>query len=131
MTHTAPTQPLCRWCAKPISKTLRRVWLRKSTDIQFSQSTFSRCVAIDGEWPKNKNECARLTNQTITSVSKSHDGEVQSFNEWDGETYENEFFCTNTCAINMGFAAVGEKHGMSTKRYRDAIAKRTETASAA
>lgn len=128
MTFKSPTQPLCRWCGTPIKKRTARVYLRKAIDPKYDRnSMLSRYIPVGDNWPKDKADCQKLTNHQVTSVSYSPlkdanfnvvGKKIDQFGEWDGESYDDEFFCTGAHARLMGYgAAVG---GWSTKDYREA-----------
>lgn len=50
--------------------------------------------------PATREEAQKYTNGIITSASRSADGTyLATAHVWDGESYADEFFCTNRCAI--------------------------------
>ena len=114
MRYRSHRQPLCRCCGNPI---------RKHTE-----------TVQPKEVLKNKADCQRVSNYQVVSVSYrdvwSDDpdtgervrsrGTVFCFTTWDGITYEDEFFCTGSCAQRFGrFAA---KHAdVCTVAYVDAL----------
>lgn len=54
--------------------------------------------------PKTKDEAQRYVNGKIISLSRNGD-EISHVNHWDGESYVSKYFCTNTCAIDQGYAS--------------------------
>lgn len=106
-----PVQPLCRCCGNPIGKYTCKVLLREKRegDTQtYHDSTayeFMRTLEVE-KLPINREEAQRLTNRQIVSLSywpKTEDKprRLSGFSEWDGETYADEFFCKNDCAIRF------------------------------
>ena len=101
--------PHCNWCNEAIRK-----------------ATKSHCPngntvhVVDMKTPLfSKAECQRLTNETVMSVSyhrapvswndeeQTHtpNGQpraVDSFTTWDGESYADDLFCSNGCAMQFG-----------------------------
>lgn len=132
MTFKSPTQPLCRCCGKPIAKSTRITWLRAPSSIGPRDSGWSRTLEVE-TFPKNREECQKLTNRAVTAVSywsKDEDRRITSFHDWDGESWKDEFFCTNTCA--QAFARLCAMHQTGerplvrlwTKAYTAAIEAR-------
>lgn len=100
--------PTCAWCSKPIRKHATTVYIEREPAPYHRNSTWARYhYCGDGPRPHNMAECKLLTNQTVLSIMRTIDGHVASFNEWDGKTYAPlcGFFCTNTCAQELGRAA--------------------------
>jgi hypothetical protein len=103
------TPLLCRTCAKPIRKHSTIVWVHEKPTPHHHPSAYSRYIY--GEL-RSKEDCTQHTNQQVLSVGYTtdyKDGEpqpetcrVRKFTEWDGETYEDEFFCSSTCAQAFG-----------------------------
>lgn len=84
--------------------------------------------AIKLEKPiNNRAQLAPLTNCEITSVDysgqpRAKNREVVGFREWDGESYVDEFFCTNRCAAAFGRMAAKSGH-IESVAYRDAMCR--------
>lgn len=103
-------QPLCRCCGKPIGKFTCKVILREKDSSRMAsfdntEYAFMRTLEVE-KLPTNKAEAQKLTNCQIVALSyfpKDEDKprRVSGFNEWDGETYVDEFFCKNECAIRF------------------------------
>jgi hypothetical protein len=88
------TPPHCCNCGTPIAKVTRM--------IMFGGSNY-RDERFDGK-PKTRAEAQKYTNGVITSHRRSTGeagGYISSINVWDGESYADEFFCTNRCAIDF------------------------------
>lgn len=127
MAFKSTEQPLCRWCAKLIKKHTMTVHIAKEPASHHGQSSFSRYVYPD-VWPMTKADCQKLTNQNVVSVKRHHsdDGRISSFGEWDGESYDDQFFCSGPCARSMGYAACAGRD-MASKAWIGAMRKRHET----
>lgn len=54
-------------------------------------------------------EVRRITNAPHIKNVQFRDGFVRWFDEWDGESYKDKFFCTQTCAVKQGYASA--QHG--------------------
>ena len=114
-TFVSDTQPLCRGCDRPIAK-----WTESYNVIEHRHyrpdgpaegrahvTRFGSARAIDCPIPRSKDDCQRLVNETVVNVQYSKDPNdryVVRFSTWDGESYRDEFFCTNNCAIALGYA---------------------------
>jgi hypothetical protein len=121
---TKSDKPLyCRTCGKPIRKWTVTVYVRKEPSKYDHEAAWIRHAYVGDNWPKSKADCQKLTNQQILSVSYTpitKDGDVigqrlSHFGEWDGESYIDQYFCSNTCAQNMGRAAAIK--GWGTKQW--------------
>lgn len=75
------------------------------------------------EKPMTRAEAQRLVNQEIVSIRRSRHGFIDHITTWDGETYRDRYFCTNRCAMALGYAAANS--GQATKAYNDAIRTKT------
>lgn len=83
--------PCCCNCGHAIPKRTRM--------IMFGQQNY-RDERFEGR-PKTREEAQKYTNGIVTSSRRSADGSyLLSVNVWDGESYVDEFFCTNRCAIS-------------------------------
>jgi hypothetical protein len=139
MTFKSTTQPLCRFCGKPIAKHTRRVWIETNPEIGKGPATeWSRHVHVEkGSEPKNRADCQQLTNHQVVSLSyteryddrleKSVRSHVRSFSEWDGESYSDPYFCNGDHARRFAYAVVNGHPTMAMTAYREALAKRAET----
>jgi ribosomal protein L32 len=119
MTFKSATQPFCRTCGKPIRKHTVAWFCGQSIE---RRDQFSRTVAAR---PTTRAECQQLTNDRVISVSYSGDGDrrhIFRFGTWDGESYDDEFFCTNACAISLAYASV-RKFGLACDPWKAATKK--------
>jgi hypothetical protein len=128
---TAAPRPLCRYCGGYIAK--------KTEGVYFG---VSQREADKGrgrvERPANKAEAQRYVNGEITSVRYSEMANVDAegfsgqrtisvprfvgeARYWDGESYEDEFFCSGEHARRFGYFAV-RNPGYDTKAYVQALA---------
>lgn len=150
MTYRSASQPLCRYCGKPIAKHTESKSVRDPRG-------GNAAGAIAGPI-HSKAECQRLVNQTVVSVSYHPDDSsiygpadpslepikvkgsgythayeterhrrpdqprlVSGFSTWDGESYADEFFCNGKCALR--FAYVMARDGHCTVAYNNAKRK--------
>lgn len=119
MSFKSAIQPLCRRCGAKIPK--------YTTTTYFGR----RMNGID-KFPHSKEEAQRLVNGKVVSVrwdrvadhnfARSADEPnydyIQWVGVWDGETYTDEFFCRQPCAVHFAYAMA--RNGYYTKRYADA-----------
>jgi hypothetical protein len=119
MTFKSPTQPLCRWCGKPIPKWTRNLYFGQSP----RSDAFSRSFA---EKPANREDAQRLVNEKIVSVrywdTPDEPRHVHMASSWDGESYTDQFFHSADCARAMGYAAA--HNGWTAEAYDTATAAR-------
>lgn len=128
MTFKSPSQPFCRTCGTPIRRQTRTVWIENDPGAMMSDSKFTRKILCDPP-PADIHACQALTNWKVTSVRRSQHKAgrpIWAFNEWDGESYADEFFCKNDCAIAMGMAAAST--GSASAKWRAAVEKAKKTA---
>jgi hypothetical protein len=124
-------QPLCRFCGGKIRKRVRTVWLYTPSQAKGRSLTaddYSRHVVVD-ELPRSKQDCMRLTNQAIVSVSRGWadtDGYITRFNEWDGESYVDPFFCNGDHARKFAYAAARAKPDLAMRAYHMAMREREQ-----
>ena len=121
-------QPYCRWCGKAI---------RKATDYHIVSAPFDRS---DDPVLTSQQDCQRQQNAKVVYVRYSREGDywhnravqegkikpedrlVSDYRTWDGESYEDEFFCTNTCAIRFA-RSIARNTSYATESYRQASRK--------
>ena len=133
-------QPLCRYCGKAIRKRTITVRLKpEPTGNEHPMEGFSRYIFVGSTYPRTKAECQRLTNHAISAVrryqpikgvgldwdEKTGESYIEQFTEWDGESYNDEFFCTGECAKNFGYMIASTSNTV-TKAYNEAIRKRRD-----
>ena len=115
-------QPRCRYCAKPIRKKTTTHWFgRPSTNLKSFIKTHI-------EKPKTREEAQRLINEKIVSVGYWTDAVhpeigryIDKVSTWDGESYVDQFFCSNLCAQKLGYLMA--KKGNATKLYWESTEK--------
>ncbi len=110
-----PSRPLCRCCAKPIKKRTRLHTFGHANPQRHSWCTEHT------EKPTTRQEVQRLTNQQVVSIRR-HNGFVYSASTWDGETYMDPFFCTDSCGRAFGRMAAEHFPDLQTQAYADATA---------
>lgn len=124
MTFKSSTQPFCRCCGKAIRK--------YTTVISFGHEQPRREDFWESrtERPRDRKAAAAFTNQQIVSLSWCSEYAAEKYGRyinkvtiWDGESYAEEFFCTNRCAQALAHSVA--KQGFSTKAYRDALEPQT------
>lgn len=121
------TQPLCRCCAKPIPKRAEGVYPRGITG-------GGGGIASNDTGLYSKADCQALTNGIVLAVGYSYETDshyertgkrwVHKYTVWDGETYEDEFFCGGTCV--QRFARVMARAGNMTVAYQKARDRQRE-----
>lgn len=136
--YKSKTQPLCRCCGRPIKKYATTVYVKDDlTKVEWGKSGLG-CRQIDVPARLlSKQDCQRHSNQIVISVDYTIDYKddepdqstrrIHHFNEWDGETYVDQFFCTGTCAQRFGRLAA-DRTKLWTQAYADAIAKQRRDA---
>lgn len=98
----------CIVCSRPIKKRTTTVHI-KPTEGFFPH----RCDDAVEATIRTRAECRRYTNAPyVLSHHTNNRGLVISFETWDGESFMDEFFCTNRCAQQQGYASA--RHG---RRY--------------
>jgi len=111
------SQPFCRWCGIAIRKRTETTYFgRRSTEI-------TRYSTTRIEKPASLADAQCLVNRKIVSNTRSMDRTyVDKVTTWDGETYEDELFCSLKCEAALG-RFVAKHHGWSTNEYRQAKEK--------
>ncbi len=126
MTVKLATQPLCRYCGKPIRKRTTIVYVVPKLNQYHRSGSMQRYV----EGVANSlADCRRFTNQQITSISysplvdayfeKTGERLVEKFYEWDGESYADPYFCSGSCAQAFGYLMA--KGGHCTRTFNEAM----------
>lgn len=121
----SPKQPFCRCCGKPIGKRTITLYVTPEPT-QYDRAEWWNRYLYGA--PATKAELQGLLNRVsnslcVVSVKKSSGdciGETDSDlivggTAWDGESYADEFFCTNRCAIDL--ARLLARQGHCTKAY--------------
>jgi ribosomal protein L24E len=138
--HKSLEPVFCRYCGKMLRKWTVTVYVRDEPTKYDHAHGYCRYV-YPPQKLKNKADCQKFTNQQVVSVSYSYptqDGDripgaayVQSFNEWDGESWDDPYFCGAKCAQGLAYAILGVQPSWGTKAYRearDAVKKALDTA---
>lgn len=111
-------RPLCRNCGRPIAK--------KTTEVAFGLDKPGHAYqSARPERPTSRAEAQRLVNGLIVSVRKGYGDrrdEIAAANVWDGETYVDEAFDTETCAAAFGRAMARLFPAWSMPDYQAALA---------
>jgi len=105
MAFKSETQPICRWCKRKIKKRTTRIYLVPEGGTDFNGGEFWRTIFLrpDQKWPVTKEEAQTLVNEKIISHSY-HNGRIHSVGVWDGESYDDPYFCTGNCARQFAYA---------------------------
>jgi hypothetical protein len=121
------TQPLCRCCGKPIRKWTDNVWgnemkkaYRSKDEVQRDRNDVVTSVAyctIGDESTRQYDHFKRLG-------AKPGDRVVDRFFVWDGVSYEDEFFCSTSCASRFAYMVAHTHPEIETKAYQAANRKR-------
>lgn len=108
----------CRYCGRPCKKKSLSHWFGEVR----RQSDYER---FHIERPRSRAEAQRLVNGEIIQTRWAEDAEgryIERIQVWDGESYMDPFFCTDSCAAAMG-RSVAKHHGFVTQSYTDAMEK--------
>lgn len=132
MTFKSQTQPLCRYCGGKIRKWTKAVFLH----IPDEHTVHKGYIDVE-KLPQTKAECQQYTNAQITSVKRfkkydavtdtTTDRGIDQFSTWDGETYEDEFFCNGTHARDFAYM-IARQTTYASRGYHEAIAPKKEVA---
>jgi hypothetical protein len=127
--HKSSTHPLCRYCGEPVKKRTKSIWFRErrpNTTYGLFETEFSHTEVVD-ERPLNRAEAQRYSNFPIVSVSYERPlssapddkpRRVASVTVWDGESYDDAYFCKGACAT--AFAYLFAKLGRQTTAHEEA-----------
>lgn len=112
------TQPHCRYCGKAIRKRTHTVYFVKDEEEKARHTGFATFYSYVIGQPTSKAEAQRLVNAAVVSVRKQGYGPaagvlITQVGTWDGETYEDQFFCTGTHAQDFAYAV------LRTEKYKD------------
>lgn len=106
MTGMVPNKErgVCIVCGRNIPKRTVTTFVKPST-ARFSGGPWA---TIEADL-RTRAECQAYTNMQIISHQKNLDGLIVSFSAWDGQTFVNEYFCRDKCAMAQGQASA--RHG--------------------
>jgi hypothetical protein len=124
------SQPLCRYCGKPIAKASRQVWLVTGRPLtkaeKQSAPEIGRYVATLA-LPNSRDQCRKFTDGAVLSISRATwapGGGIDTFTEWDRHSYADPYFCCAGHAKQMGYAVAAR--GEATEAYEQALALQAE-----
>lgn len=102
------SRPHCIVCGKQIKKRFQSISFFPAGlngRENYERADHGRTIYLDPDLrPATKEQCQRYTNHEVLTVSMDHTGHVHSFKWWEGD-YEDDFFCTGTCARKQGYAS--------------------------
>lgn len=130
--HKQATQPLCRYCGGKIRKWTKAVFLH----IPDEHTVHQGYIDVD-KFPQTKDECQKYTNAQIISVKrcKKYDYQTETttdlgidqFSTWDGESYEDAFFCSGAHAKDFAYM-IARQTTYASREYHEANAPKKEVA---
>lgn len=114
------TGPSCIVCGRKIRKLTRSVRFERPWG---THAEGERAVLHGGymvtlymaERPRSRAEAQRYSNEAIISSKRGTDGTLSEVGTWDGESYQDRYFCTNNCAQKQGYAAAQHGHRFTWK----------------
>lgn len=114
-------RPLCRYCGKQIAKRTTTWMFGRSED---RRNTYIKSSAAK---PRSKEEVAKITNMQLVRVRWTKEGEyatekaghvfIYQASVWDGESYDDPYFCNGEHARNFGYLMA--RAGHATMSYQD------------
>lgn len=124
MAYRSATQPLCRYCGRKIAKSTTTIFCERTSTWQPKDDT-----------PRTKADCERISNQPVVSVKYHHpvigyddSGEpihgprfVNYFSTWDGESYQDGYFCNGEHARNFAYAIAVNTSDLAMPAYWKAV----------
>lgn len=114
-------RPRCIVCDKPIAKRYKVLWFQRPREAVNVGPFGGRQEAIvDGTRindtfylanpPRTKEEAQRFSNHTIQRIIGMHNGYISGATYWDGESYIDQFFDRDRCAVAQGYASAQHGH---------------------
>lgn len=131
MTAPAPA-PLCRYCGQPIRKVTEALYCYPEPPRTESTDPYSGRVqklAVPRHRVgvfRTKAELQAACNERVVSIRKNEDGTIWSASTWDGISYADALFCTESHAAMFG--RLYAEGGAATKAYNEAVARKPKTA---
>lgn len=111
-------QPLCRMCGRPIRKRTESLYFGRNPELD-------PLPGYSSARPTSWEEAQKHSNLQVISVKWHSDRSyIWGVGLWDGKSWDDEFFCTARCAVQMGYSAAAEPHRLVTEAYRKARAAR-------
>lgn len=121
MIFQSSKQPFCRYCGKRIAKQTRIVNLAlPGSGLAGHTSIHSRVLHVD-TYPADMNACKALTNGHVVTVRFDRGGHIDSFFEWDGTSYKDEFFCSGTHAKLFAYVVFVDNPQCGTPEWHKAM----------
>jgi hypothetical protein len=120
-------RPLCIVCGKPIAKRVTSYWFREArpaftlhgrdypAKAPGDREGESMITLYVDKLPTTKEEAARHVNGQPISFGKGVGGTIANVNTWDGETYADPYFHSQTCAARQGYASAQHGHRYTWK----------------
>lgn len=128
----SPTQPLCRFCGRPIRKWTTYYQFGPDHRSAGDEARRGKPLSIaEAQREINSGRIVHVKWKTPTQLEHSEfvpTGEPRWICEasvWDGESYADGFFDTGSCAQSYAYMVV-EACGLVSKNYNAALAKRAE-----
>jgi hypothetical protein len=119
-------RPHCRCCGKPIRKWTDNVWgyeikklYRSKADVQRDRNDVVTSVEYD-----TVTDGTTHWDYLMKLGAKVGDRLVVRFHVWDGETYEDAFFCSGTCSSRFARMVAKNHPEIATTAYRVAMHKK-------
>lgn len=107
----------CIVCTRPVRKRTVSCWVKTNPGYAGHSSDHIKTIIVD-KLPTSKAECQRMVNSgEVVSVRRDVEGGIDHFTTWDGESYEDQFFCTGSCAKRFGYICA--EAGQATKKYNE------------
>ena len=104
----------CIVCGRSIRKRIHDVSVRPMSDSAGGRTSPDLHADL-----RTKADCARHTNAPfIVSISRNRSGCVTRFGTWDGESFVDRYFCTNSCARSQGYASADSGQRFTWKNAR-------------
>jgi hypothetical protein len=106
---TMPRKPefqKCVCCERSIPRKVTRWTILTPTNL-FPEGTVRADVVATTIYTHQKArtpaDLTQFTGDHVLRLWRGRKGFVHTFTTWDGETYEDEFFCSRRCAIELGY----------------------------
>jgi hypothetical protein len=106
---TIPHKPefqKCVCCERSIPRKVTR-WMIQSPTAMCPEGTERADAGMITLYTQRKArtpaDLTQFTGDHVLRLWRGRKGFVHTFTTWDGETYEDEFFCSRRCAISFGY----------------------------
>lgn len=102
-----PHKRYCIVCARPIKKRVSEIRVQP---ISLDHTANFMTAHINADL-RTLDDCRRHTNAPFIISTRRRDGDlITAFTTWDGESYVDQYFCRNVCAVRQGYAAASHGH---------------------